>query len=94
MINILCGEMSLVGPRPLQLRDSDRLLALDPKTYERRLEVLAGLTGAWQVGGRSELDYERMGELDVQYVENWSIALDLKIICKTVFVVLQGRGAY
>jgi len=94
LINILCGEMSLVGPRPLQLRDSDKLLALDPKTYARRLEVRPGLTGPWQVGGRSELNYERMVELDVQYVENWSNALDLRIIGKTFFVVLRGRGAY
>ncbi len=94
LINILCGEMSLVGPRPLQLRDSDKLLALEPETYARRLEVKPGLTGPWQVGGRSELNYERMVELDVQYVENWSNALDLKIIGKTFFVVLRGRGAY
>jgi lipopolysaccharide/colanic/teichoic acid biosynthesis glycosyltransferase len=94
LINILCGEMSLVGPRPLQLRDSDKLLALDPKTYARRLEVMPGLTGPWQVSGRSELNYERMVELDVDYVENWSNTLDLKIIGKTFSVVLYRRGAY
>jgi lipopolysaccharide/colanic/teichoic acid biosynthesis glycosyltransferase len=94
LINILCGEMSLVGPRPLQLRDSERLLALDPKTYARRLEVMPGLTGPWQVGGRSELNYEQMVELDVDYVEKWSLALDLKIIGKTFLVVLLRRGAY
>jgi lipopolysaccharide/colanic/teichoic acid biosynthesis glycosyltransferase len=94
LINILCGEMSLVGPRPLQLRDSDKLLALDPKVYARRLDVMPGLTGPWQVGGRSELNYEQMVELDVHYVENWSNALDLKIIAKTFFVVLLRRGAY
>ena len=94
LINILCGEMSLVGPRPLQLRDSERLLALDPKIFARRLDVLPGLTGPWQVGGRSELNYERMVELDMDYVKNWSNALDLKIIAKTFFVVLLRRGAY
>ncbi len=94
LINILCGEMSLVGPRPLQLRDSDKLLALDPKTYARRLEVMPGLTGPWQVSGRSELCYERMVELDMDYVENWSNALDLKIIGKTFVVVLLRHGAY
>ena len=73
LINILCGEMSLVGPRPLQLRDSDKLLVLDPKAYARRLEVMPGLTGPWQVGGRSDVNYERMVELDVDYVNNWSI---------------------
>jgi lipopolysaccharide/colanic/teichoic acid biosynthesis glycosyltransferase len=94
MINILCGEMSLVGPRPLQLRDSDKLLALDPKAYARRLDVMPGLTGPWQIGGRSELNYERMVELDLDYVENWSNAFDLKIIGKTFLVVLLRRGAY
>ena len=94
LINILCGEMSLVGPRPLQLRDSDKLMALDPSVYARRLEVMPGLTGPWQVGGRSEVDYQRMVELDVDYAENWTIGLDLRIICKTFFVVLMRRGAY
>jgi lipopolysaccharide/colanic/teichoic acid biosynthesis glycosyltransferase len=94
LINILWGEMSLVGPRPLQLRDSDRLLVLDPKGYAHRLEVMPGLTGPWQVGGRSEVDYQRMVELDVDYVENWSIGRDLRIIAKTFFVVLLRRGAY
>jgi lipopolysaccharide/colanic/teichoic acid biosynthesis glycosyltransferase len=94
LINVLCGEMSLVGPRPLQLRDSDKLLALDPTAYARRLEVMPGLTGPWQVGGRSEVDYQRMVELDVDYVENWSIFGDLRIIGKTFFVVLLRRGAY
>ena len=94
LLNVLRGEMSLVGPRPLQIRDSDRLLALDPKGYERRLEVLPGVTGPWQVGGRSELNHERMVQLDVDYVENWSLARDMAIICKTFLVVLFRVGAY
>jgi lipopolysaccharide/colanic/teichoic acid biosynthesis glycosyltransferase len=94
LINVLCGEMSLVGPRPLQLRDSDKLLALDPKAYARRLEVMPGLTGPWQVGGRSEVNYERMLEFDMDYVENWSNGLDLRIIAKTFVVVLLRRGAF
>ena len=94
LINVLCGEMSLVGPRPLQLRDSDRLLACDPDSYARRLEVMPGLTGPWQVGGRSEVDYQRMIELDLDYAQNWSIARDLLIIGKTFFVVLLRHGAY
>jgi lipopolysaccharide/colanic/teichoic acid biosynthesis glycosyltransferase len=94
LINVLCGEMSLVGPRPLQLRDSDKLLALDPEAYGRRLEVMPGLTGLWQISGRSELNYETMIELDVKYVQNWSNWLDLKIIAKTFFTVLLQRGAY
>ncbi len=94
LINVWWGEMSLVGPRPLQLRDSDRLLATNPDAYTRRLEVMPGLTGPWQVGGRSEVDYERMLELDLNYVENWSLGQDLFIISKTFLVVLRRHGAY
>jgi lipopolysaccharide/colanic/teichoic acid biosynthesis glycosyltransferase len=94
LLNVLWGEMSLVGPRPLQLRDSDRLLALDPRAYARRLQAMPGLTGAWQVGGRSELDYQGMVQLDLDYIDNWSLGRDLWIICKTFFVVLLRRGAY
>ena len=94
LLNVLWGEMSLVGPRPLQLRDSEKLLACDPDAYARRLEVMPGLTGPWQVGGRSEVDYQRMVELDLEYAENWSIGGDLVIIGKTFFVVLMRHGAY
>jgi lipopolysaccharide/colanic/teichoic acid biosynthesis glycosyltransferase len=94
LVNVLRGEMSLVGPRPLQLRDSDRLLALNPRAYMQRLHVLPGITGVWQVGGRSELNYECMIELDLEYVEHWSLSGDFWILCKTFLVVLLSRGAY
>ena len=94
LINVFWGEMSLVGPRPLQLRDSDRLAVLNPEAYLGRLQVMPGLTGPWQVGGRSEVDYERMVELDLGYVKGWSLSGDLLIICKTFLVVLLRRGAY
>jgi lipopolysaccharide/colanic/teichoic acid biosynthesis glycosyltransferase len=94
LINVLLGEMSLVGPRPLQLRDSDKLLATHPEAYHRRLQVLPGITGPWQVGGRSELDYSRMIDLDVEYVRTWSLGRDLAIICKTFLVVALRKGAY
>jgi lipopolysaccharide/colanic/teichoic acid biosynthesis glycosyltransferase len=94
LINVLRGEMSLVGPRPLQLRDSELLLATNPDAYHRRLHVIPGLTGPWQIGGRSEVNYERMLELDLDYVENWSLGRDFGIIWKTFFVVLLRRGAY
>ncbi len=94
LINVLRGEMSLVGPRPLQLRDSDLLLDLHPEAYSRRLQVLPGLSGPWQISGRSELSYEDMIKLDLEYVENWSLGRDLWIICKTFLVVLLGHGAY
>jgi exopolysaccharide biosynthesis polyprenyl glycosylphosphotransferase len=94
LINVLRGEMSLVGPRPLQLRDSDLLLKLNPEAYSRRLQVIPGLSGPWQISGRSELSYEDMVELDLEYVENWSLGWDIRIICKTFLVVLLRRGAY
>jgi lipopolysaccharide/colanic/teichoic acid biosynthesis glycosyltransferase len=94
LINVLCGQMSLVGPRPLQLRDSELLLASDPEGYKRRLQVLPGVTGPWQVGGRSDVSHERMVQLDVDYVDNWSLGRDITIICKTFFVVLFRVGAY
>jgi lipopolysaccharide/colanic/teichoic acid biosynthesis glycosyltransferase len=94
LFNVLAGEMSLVGPRPLQLRDSDMLLARDPEAYALRLEAVPGLTGPWQVGGRSEVDYQGMLDLDLHYVQNWSIGGDLLIIAKTFLVVFRGRGAY
>jgi lipopolysaccharide/colanic/teichoic acid biosynthesis glycosyltransferase len=94
LINVLWGEMSLVGPRPLPLRDSELLFASDAEGYERRLTVLPGLTGPWQVSGRSKLNHERMMELDLDYVNNWTIGRDLWLICKTFLVVLLRVGAY
>ena len=94
LINVLRGEMSLVGPRPLQLRDSDKLQVLDYEGYAYRLQVMPGLTGPWQVGGRSEIDYRNMVQMDVAYARNWSLLGDLQIILRTFVVVLLGRGAY
>jgi lipopolysaccharide/colanic/teichoic acid biosynthesis glycosyltransferase len=91
--NVLVGEMSLVGPRPLQLRDSDRLAELDPQGYARRLSVVPGITGPWQVAGRSNVDSDQMIRLDLDYVANWSTATDLQILFKTIAVVLVGKGA-
>jgi lipopolysaccharide/colanic/teichoic acid biosynthesis glycosyltransferase len=93
LINIFRGDMSLVGPRPLQLRDCARLEEHDPQAFITRLSVPQGLTGAWQVGGRSEEDCLGMLKLDLDYIEEWSLARDLEIICKTVPAVLSGRGA-
>ena len=85
--------MSLVGPRPLQIRDSELLQSLNPEAYRRRLQVLPGLTGPWQVGGRSAVDYSQMLKLDLDYVDNQSLKRDLWIILRTFVVVLAGRGA-
>jgi lipopolysaccharide/colanic/teichoic acid biosynthesis glycosyltransferase len=91
--NVLRGEMSLIGPRPLQLRDSERLELLEPDGYARRLSVLPGLSGPWQVAGRSNLGSGPMLELDLDYVENWNIKTDLTLLIKTVLVVLECKGA-
>ena len=91
--NVLIGEMSLVGPRPLQIRDSDKLASIEPEAYARRLSVIPGITGPWQVGGRSDVDSIRMLRLDLDYVERWSVLTDLKILLQTVFVVFAGKGA-
>jgi lipopolysaccharide/colanic/teichoic acid biosynthesis glycosyltransferase len=91
--NVLVGEMSLIGPRPLQLRDSQRLETLEPDGYARRLSVLPGLSGPWQVAGRSHIGGGKMLDLDLDYVENWSVGTDLKILLKTIVVVLHCQGA-
>ena len=91
--NVLMGDMSLIGPRPLQLRDSAKLEELEPEGFARRLSVLPGLSGPWQVAGRNHLDGVQMLDLDLDYVENWSIATDVKMLVQTVQVVLTARGA-
>jgi exopolysaccharide biosynthesis polyprenyl glycosylphosphotransferase len=90
ILNVLRGEMSLVGPRPLPLRDY-RLL--EP-WHRRRYLVLPGMTGLWQITGRSNLDFDDLVRLDFYYVENWSVWLDITIILRTVPVVLARKGAY
>ena len=90
LLNVLKGEMSLVGPRPLPLWDSQRLGEL----HRDRLLAMPGMTGYWQVSGRGELTLEEMARLDVFYVENWSLVFDIKISLKTVGAVLRCRGAY
>ena len=91
--NVLLGQMSLVGPRPLQLRDSLMLAQIDPEAYARRLDVLPGLTGLWQARGRSETGFEHMLRLDRDYIRDWSIWLDLVIIAETALGVVRGKGA-
>jgi exopolysaccharide biosynthesis polyprenyl glycosylphosphotransferase len=89
LVNVLRGQMSLVGPRPLPVTD---------RPYDgearRRLFVKPGLTGLWQISGRSDLDWEESVRLDLRYVEQWSLALDALIIWKTMFAVLKSHGAY
>ena len=90
VLNVLRGEMSLVGPRPLPVRDY--LLLKD--WHRRRYRVLPGMTGLWQISGRSSLDFDDLVRLDFYYLENWSVWLDITILAKTVPAVLSRRGAY
>jgi exopolysaccharide biosynthesis polyprenyl glycosylphosphotransferase len=90
LINVLRGEMSLVGPRPLPQRDFDRL----EEWHKKRYLVLPGITGLWQVSGRSDLDFDDLVRLDFLYLERWSVFLDLTILVKTVPAVFTRRGAF
>jgi exopolysaccharide biosynthesis polyprenyl glycosylphosphotransferase len=90
LFNVLLGDMSLVGPRP-PLPDEAARYA---DHVRRRLVVKPGLTGLWQVSGRSDLSWDESVRLDLRYVENWSLALDLQILWKTIAVALRGSGAY
>ena len=90
LFNVLRGEMSLVGPRPLPQRDYDRL----EDWHRKRYLVLPGLTGLWQVSGRSELDFDELVRLDFLYLERWSVGLDLSILLKTVPAVVRAKGAW
>ncbi len=90
LINVLKGEMSLVGPRPLPVRDFLKM----EEAHKRRLGAVPGMTGYWQTSGRSDLSFEEMVRLDLYYIENWSLSFDLKIILKTLGAVLNRKGAY
>jgi exopolysaccharide biosynthesis polyprenyl glycosylphosphotransferase len=89
-INVLKGEMSLVGPRP----PLEYELAHYEEWHKRRLEAKPGLTGLWQVSGRSSVPFDEMVKLDIWYIDNWSLLLDLKIILRTIPVMLFGYGGY
>jgi len=90
LVNVVLGEMSLVGPRPA--------LPVEVAQYSdhvsRRLEVKPGMTGLWQISGRSDLSHEDAVRLDLRYVDSWTLALDLRILWKTGAAVAHGRGAY
>jgi lipopolysaccharide/colanic/teichoic acid biosynthesis glycosyltransferase len=90
LVNVLRGEMSLVGPRPP--------LASEVETYEkhvrRRLLVKPGMTGLWQINGRSDLSWDESVRYDLYYVENWSVTSDMMILWRTTHAVLHGAGAY
>jgi lipopolysaccharide/colanic/teichoic acid biosynthesis glycosyltransferase len=88
--NVLIGDMSLVGPRPPMPSEVEEY----EEWHRRRLEVAPGMTGLWQVSGRSKLTFDEMVMLDLFYAENWSLGLDLKILLRTIPTVVLGTGAY
>ncbi|MEM8604916.1 MAG: sugar transferase, partial [Cyanobacteria bacterium P01_H01_bin.121] len=90
LLNVLCREMSLVGPRPIV----DEEVAHYRDKFSLYVRVLPGITGLWQVSGRSDTTYEQRVSLDAYYVRNWSVWLDTYILIKTLWVVLEGKGAY
>ena len=90
LLNVLKGDLSLVGPRPLPVRDYE---GFERDWHRRRFSVRPGITCLWQIGGRSDVSFERWMELDMQYIDTWSLWLDLKILCKTIPAVLRGAGA-
>jgi lipopolysaccharide/colanic/teichoic acid biosynthesis glycosyltransferase len=90
LFNVLKGDMSLVGPRPMSLRD----VGLFSEAWlMRRFSVRPGITGLWQVSGRSNLSFEDWITLDLRYIDEWSLVLDLGILLRTVPAVLRGSGA-
>jgi lipopolysaccharide/colanic/teichoic acid biosynthesis glycosyltransferase len=89
LINVLVGDMSLVGPRPLPLVESQALTG----AHRRRLSFKPGITGLWQVSGRNDQTFRDWMVLDLQYIDNWSLGLDLAILLRTIPALLSARGA-
>src|SRR5204863_8817602 len=90
LVNVLLGDMSIVGPRPLSVRDAVRM---ELAWHKRRFSVKPGITCLWQVSGRSNLSFEQWMQLDLEYIDRWSLGLDASILLRTIPAIVLARGA-
>jgi lipopolysaccharide/colanic/teichoic acid biosynthesis glycosyltransferase len=90
LFNVIKGDMSLVGPRPLPVRDYNRF---NKDWQRRRFSVLPGITCIWQINGRNDVSFEDWMKMDMEYIDNWTLSCDLKILFKTIPSVIRGKGA-
>jgi lipopolysaccharide/colanic/teichoic acid biosynthesis glycosyltransferase len=90
LFNVLLGDMSLVGPRPMAVRDYS---GIDKDWHRRRVSIRPGVTGTWQVSGRDSSSFDEWMKLDLQYIDRWSLLLDIKLLIQTIPAVLRGKGA-
>jgi lipopolysaccharide/colanic/teichoic acid biosynthesis glycosyltransferase len=90
LLNVVAGQMSLIGPRPLPRAEQEKIVGW----HRRRLSMKPGMTGLWQVSGRSNVDFDQWMKLDLQYVDTWSLRQDARILLKTIPVLLHRKGAH